>query len=127
MGQIILKDEAYAIVGAAFEAYNELGCGFLEAVYQEALAIELVHRGIPFTTEVALPVRYKGAVLKQSYRADIICYDRILVELKAVRQIGDEHRAQLLNYLHATRLPLGLLINFGHATDVQYERFLPRH
>lgn len=126
MAELILKDEAYAIVGAAFEVYNQLGCGFLEAVYQEALEIEIAARGIPFASQPSLTIGYKGRELRQAYRADLVCYDKVLVELKAVSHLADEHRAQVLNYLHATRLPLGLLINFGSPDGVRHERFLPR-
>ncbi|TWU00205.1 hypothetical protein Pla108_11510 [Botrimarina colliarenosi] len=126
MAQIVLKDESYAIVGASFEVYNDLGCGFLEAVYQEALQLELAARQIPFTPQSVVQVHYKGQPLLQAYRADLVCYGSILVELKAVSHLTDEHRAQLLNYLHATKLPLGLLINFGHSKGLQHERYLPR-
>lgn len=126
MAEIVLKDESYAIVGACFEVYNELGCGFLEAVYQEALQLELSAKQIPFTPQSPLQIKYKGQPLLQAYRADLVCFDSILVELKAVSHLNDEHRAQLLNYLHATRMPLGLLINFGHSKGLQHERFLPR-
>ena len=126
MAEIVLKDESYAIVGACFEVYNELGCGFLEAVYQEALQLELGARQIPYVPQSRLQIHYKGQPLIQAYRADLICYGSVLVELKAVSYINDDHRAQLLNYLHATKMPLGLLINFGHSKGLQHERFLPR-
>lgn len=126
MSGIVLADESYQIIGACFDVYNELGCGFLEAVYQECLLIELANRSIPFESESLITVRYRGTTLKQGYRADVICYGKILIELKAVSKLADEHRAQTLNYLHATRFPLGLLINFGHASGLEHERFLPR-
>ncbi|QDV75357.1 GxxExxY protein [Botrimarina mediterranea] len=126
MAEIVLKDESYAIVGACFEVYNELGCGFLEAVYQEALQLELGAKQIPYVPQSPLQIHYKGQPLIQAYRADLICYGSVLVELKAVSYINDDHRAQLLNYLHATKMPLGLLINFGHSKGLQHERFLPR-
>jgi GxxExxY protein len=126
MAEIVLKDESYAIVGACFEVYNELGCGFLEAVYQEALQLELGAKQIPYVPQSPLLIHYKGQPLIQAYRADLVCYGSILVELKAVSYINDDHRAQLLNYLHATKMPLGLLINFGHSKGLQQERFLPR-
>lgn len=126
MADLVLKEESFRIVGACFEVYNQLGCGFLESVYQEAIEIELTERGIPFVAQPSLQVAYKGKLLKQSYRADLVCFQSILIGLKAVARLADEHRAQTLNYLHATRLPLGLLINFGHPSDLQHERFLPR-
>ncbi|MEQ8846217.1 GxxExxY protein [Botrimarina sp.] len=126
MAQLVLKDEAYRIVGACFEVYNTLGCGFLEAVYQEALELELSERGIPFKSQAALRIAYKGRTLSTEYKADLVCFGQILVELKAVSELVDAHRSQTLNYLHATRMPLGLLVNFGHKSDLQHERFLPR-
>lgn len=126
MGEVIFPEESYRIIGACFEVYNQLGCGFLEAVYQESLEIELADRRIPFVPQASIEVEYKGRALKHAYRADIVCYDSVLLELKAVSHLADEHRAQTLNYLHATRLPLGILINFGHPNGLQHERFLPR-
>jgi len=89
-------------MGACFEVYKEKGCGFLEGVYQECLEIELEHRGIPFRTQVDLPLSYRGRTLKQYYRADLLIYEKIIVEVKAVSELIGEHRAQLLNYLAAT-------------------------
>jgi len=103
----------YAIIGAAMEVYNTLGCGFLEAVYQEALALELAARAVPFRREVALPVSYKGQVLDTAYRADFICFDSVIVEIKALDRIGGIEHAQVLNYLKATGLEVGLVVNFG--------------
>ena len=96
---ILYKDECYLIQGAVFEVYREMGCGFLESVYQECLEIELKRCGVPFCRQVALPLAYKGATLKQAYIPDLICYDKIIVELKAVKELALEHQAQLLNYL----------------------------
>ncbi len=120
--ELIYKDEAFAIIGACFEVYNELGCGFLEAVYQECLEIELGMRGISFVPQAGLQLTYKGRPLKQQYQPDFICYEKIIVELKAASDLGDDHRAQVHNYLKATGLRLGLLINFGHYPKLEYER-----
>ncbi|KGE89484.1 MAG: GxxExxY protein [Phaeodactylibacter xiamenensis] len=111
--RIIYKAEGYAIQGAIFEVYREMGCGFLETVYQECLERELTSRQIPFIAQAELQLSYKGEALQQRYRPDLICYGKIIVELKAVRQIAPEHQAQLLNYLKATNMKLGLLVNFG--------------
>jgi GxxExxY protein len=112
----------HAIIGAAMEVHRQLGCGFLEPVYQEALAIELANQAVPFRREVELPVFYKGQKLNASYRADFICFDEIVVELKALAKLGGIEEAQLINYLKATGLDLGLLINFG-ARSLEYRRF----
>jgi GxxExxY protein len=119
---LIYADETYAILGACFEVYKDKGCGFLEAVYQECLEIELRERGIPYEAQLRLPLTYHGHLLKQVYVADFVCYGAIILEVKAVSGIIDEHRAQLLNYLHATNLPLGLILNFVHYPKLDYER-----
>lgn len=106
------------------QVYNTLGSGFLESVYQEALAIEFTKRGIPFVKEKDLKIYYDGHELKQTYRADFVCYDSIIVELKAVSDLNDSHRSQVYNYLKATGFRLGLLYNFGHYDGLQYERKL---
>ena len=124
MSTIILPDESYAIRGACFEVYKEKGCGFLEAVYQECLSLELTSRNIPFETQPALTLAYKGQDLKQIYRPDFVCFGSIIVEIKAVTGILAEHRAQLFNYLKATGLKLGLLVNFGHHPRLEYERIV---
>ena len=103
----------YAIIGAAIEVHKHLGCGFLESVYQEALAIELGRRKIPFRREVRLPVSYKGQVLVSSFCADFICFDSLVVELKALAHLSGTEEAQLINYLKVTDLKVGLLLNFG--------------
>jgi GxxExxY protein len=113
----------FAIIGAAMEVHRQLGAGFLEAVYQEALAIELQQRGIAFQREVELPVRYKGALLTAHYRADFICHDAVLVELKAPAALSGAEEAQVLNYLRVTGLPVGLLLNFG-TPSLQYCRYV---
>lgn len=110
---MIYPREAYVIVGAAIEVQNELGCGFAELVYHEALNIELNLRNIPYETEKLITITYKGYQLERTYKADLVCYDNIVVELKAVDKLKTEHTSQLLNYLKATNLPLGILINFG--------------
>lgn len=105
--------ETYAILGAAMEVHRELGCGFLEAVYAEALDFELEERRIPHEREQAIPIRYKSRLLTANYRADFVCFGSIIVEIKALAALGGVEEAQLLNYLKATGLPRGLLINFG--------------
>ena len=122
MVELIYKDEVFAIQGAVFEVYRNLGTGFLENVYQEALEMELTSRGIPFRSQAEIEIRYKGTMLKQSYRADIVCYDKIILELKAVKMLQSEHEAQLQNYLKATGMRLGLLINFCHVPKVEIKR-----
>ena len=122
-GQFLYKDEAFRIRGAMFEVYRTLGAGFLEGVYQECLGIEFARCGVPFEAGRRLSLHYKGEPLQQIYVADFVCYDRIIVELKAVRAIAPQHRAQVLNYLRATELKLGLLANFGTIPGVEIERF----
>ena len=113
MVELLLKDEVYALVGAAMEVYNELGNGFLEGVYQEALETELSERTIPFRAQESLRIRYKDRILRKEYKADIVAYEKIIVELKAEEKLTKIDEAQLLNYLNATNLQVGLLINFG--------------
>lgn len=122
MAEILFKQESYEIMGACFEVYTEKGCGFTEQIYQECLEIELALRGIPFRAQAPLPLDYKGRPLKHRFTGDFICYDEIIMEIKAVNQLADEHRAQVLNYLSATKLQLGLLVNFGHFPKLEYER-----
>jgi len=122
MTELIYKKESYAIIGAWFEVYNDKGCGFLEPVYQECLAIEFEYQGLPAIAKPSLTLSYRGRILAQTYQADFVCFEKIIVELKAVSALTDEHRAQLLNYLHATGFELGLLINFGHYPKLEYER-----
>ena len=110
---ILYKDECYQIQGAVFEVYRAMGCGFLEAVYQECLERELKMRNIPFVAQSTLQLKYKGELLCQTYKPDLICFGSIIVELKTVSAINGEHQAQVLNYLKATGMRLGLLVNFG--------------
>ena len=119
--KILFKEECYAIQGAIFEVYHEMGCGFLESVYQEALAIELAIEDIPFEVEKKLPVFYKGHELKKWFVVDFLCYNNIVLELKAVEFLNNDHFSQVLNYLKATGLKVGLLVNFG-SRSVQVKR-----
>ena len=121
--EILYKDESYKIIGAAMTVHSELSSGFLEAVYQEALEKEFSIQCIPYKREAPLPIYYKGELLTKSYIADFICYDNIVVELKAVSSLKTEHKAQVLNYLKATKHELGLLINFGES-KLKYERLI---
>jgi len=119
-----MKDQqTYTIIGAAMTVHRELGYGFLEAVYHDALAIELTDCNIPFQHEVPIPIHYKSQQIDASYRADFLCYDRVIVELKALGSISGIEEAQLLNYIKATTLPVGLLINFG-APSLEYKRMV---
>ena len=111
--KVLFPEKCYAIQGAIFEVYKEMGCGFLEAVYQECLEKEFTKRDVPFRAQEDIHLAYKGEPLKQTYKPDFICYGQIIVELKAIKEIALEHKAQLLNYLKATGLELGLLVNFG--------------
>jgi GxxExxY protein len=122
--RILYASEVYAIQGAIFEVNHHMGSGFLEAVYQECLAIEFAARDIPCRAQQPLPLTYKGQPLRQSYVADFVCYDAIIVELKAIRELTPEHRSQVLNYLSATGLKLGLLVNFGSAPRARIERLV---
>ncbi len=124
MNNVIHAEECYKIVGACFEVYREKGCGFLEPVFQECLGYEFDMQDIPFEAQKALPLSYKGRTLTQTYRPDFICYGNVIVELKAVSQLVDEHRAQVLNYLAATGYRLGLLVNFGHHPKLEWERIV---
>ena len=120
---LLYREDAFRIRGAVFDVYRAMGAGFLEAVYQECLAIELADRGVAFEASKALTLQYKGRELKQSYVADFVCNGRIIVELKAARAIAPEHRAQIINYLRATGMKLGLLVNFGASPLAEIERF----
>jgi GxxExxY protein len=124
MVEIIYKDEGFAIVGGCFEVYNEKGCGFLEGVYQECLEIEFGLRGLPFLAKAELQLSYKGRALLKTYQPDFTCFGKIILEIKAVSQLTDEHRAQVHNYLKATGYRLGLLVNFGSKSELEVERIV---
>lgn len=111
-------------MGACFEVYKEMGCGFLESVYQECLEIEFNNKGLPVKSQKLVSLKYKGQKLKHTFVPDFLCYEKIIVEIKAVSKIVDEHRLQMLNYLNATGYKLGLLVNFGHHPKIEYERFV---
>ena len=113
MDKFYYKEESYAIRGAIFAVHKELGCGFLEKVYQDALEYEFRERGIPYEREKEIRIMYKGNPLGEPYRADFVCYGKIIVELKAVGCLEGVHRAQVINYLKATGMKLGILVNFG--------------
>ncbi len=124
MVEVVLKEESYKIVGACFEVYNAMGCGFLEAVYQECLGIEFSKQTIPFKAQAPLELSYKGQMLEQKYVPDFTCFEKVIVEIKALKELSDEHRAQVHNYLKATGYRLGLRVNFGHHSKLQYERIV---
>ena len=121
---LLLKDEVYAVFGAAIEVHRQLGSGFLEAVYQQALEIELAEREIPFTAQKPIKIFYKSHQLKQSYIPDLVCYGQIIIEIKALDHLTGKDDAQILNYLKATQLPVGLLINFGSTGKLERKRFV---
>lgn len=122
--KIIFKEESYKIVGACFEVYNEKGNGFLEAVYQECLSIEFVLQGVEFFEQPPINLSYKSRELQKKYYPDFLCFNQVIVELKAVSTLTDEHRSQVYNYLRATSLKLGILVNFGSTQKLSYERIL---
>ena len=124
MSGLLFKDEVYAINGATFEVYKTLGPGFLEPVYQEALAIEFVSRGIPFEREKALEQHYKGVLLEKKYVPDFVCFDQIILELKVLPKLTNTEVAQLLNYLKITKMRLGLLANFGSPNHLEWKRYV---
>lgn len=124
MAELIFKDESYAIMGACFEVYKDKGCGFVEPVYQECLSIELLYLGIPFVEQQELNLYYREQRLAHIYKPDFVCFGKIILEIKAVQSFAAEHRAQVMNYLKATGLELGLLINFGHFPKLEYERIV---
>ena len=124
MNKLIHEELTYKILGACFEVYREKGCGFLEGVYQECLQLEFELQGLEARSLVPIPLSYKGRPLTKTYIADFVCFGQVLLELKAVSALTDEHRAQIQNYLHATGLRVGLLVNFGHYPKIEHERFV---
>ncbi|HEY2414073.1 MAG TPA: GxxExxY protein [Pirellulaceae bacterium] len=120
--ELIRKEECYRIIGACFEVYKEKGAGFSEGVYQECLALEFVIQAIP--AQPKLQLEYKGKPLECKLIPDFICFGDIILELKAVSELCDEHRAQVHNYLKATGFKLGLVVNFGHYPKLEYERIV---
>jgi GxxExxY protein len=124
MPELLYKDEAYKIMGACFEVYREKGCGFQENVFQECLEIEFRLQGLPAIPKPLLELEYKGQKLQSKLQPDFICFSDIILELKAVSQLADEHRAQVMNYLKASGKRLGLLVNFGHHPKIQSERIV---
>ena len=124
MSELVQKEKVYAIVGAAIEVHRNLGPGFLEAIYQEAMEIELSARGIPFDAQKQIEVRYKDQILNRQYVADLVCFNLILVELKALNRLSGNEEAQVLNYLKATGIKVGVLINFGSHGKLEWKRFV---
>jgi GxxExxY protein len=122
---LLHKEKTYQIIGAAMEVHNELGCGFLEAVYQEAFEIELQIQKIPYEREKLLGIVYKNRLLKKNYSADFFCFGNIIVELKAISSITTADEAQTLNYLKATGMELGIILNFG-SKSLQHKRLILR-
>lgn len=122
--ELLYKNESFKIIGACFEVYNQLGSGFLESVYQQCLLEEFQTQGINCTAQQRIHITYKGKQIQQFFDADFICFNKIILEIKAVKNLLDEHRAQTINYLKATNLELALLVNFGQHPKLQYERFL---
>ncbi len=120
---LILKDEVFRIIGSALNVSNELGCGFLEAVYQEALEIEFADNMIPYEAQEKINISYKGRTLNKEYIADFICFDEIIVEVKTIKKITVIEEAQLINYLKATKLPLGIIVNFGNP-KLEWKRYV---
>ena len=124
MDELVLREEVYAVVGAAIEVHRELGAGFLEAVYQEALERELALREIPFEAQRELVIHYRGQPLSKIYVCDLLCFDKVLVELKAMDRLTGREEAQVINYLKAAGLPVGLLINFGAHGKLEWRRLV---
>ncbi|MGI8668450.1 MAG: GxxExxY protein [Aridibacter sp.] len=122
MKEIVYKEESYKIIGACFEVYKRQGFGFTEPIYQECLAIEFELQGIPFVDQPEIQLEYKGRKLKQFFKPDFICYDKIIVEIKALSDLIETNKSQTLNYLNATKFELALLVNFGHYPKLEYKR-----
>ena len=124
MDELVFREEVYAVMGAAIEVHRELGAGFLEAVYQEAMERELALRGIAFESQRELLIQYKVQPLGKSYVCDLLCFDKVLVELKAMDRLTGREESQLINYLKAANLPVGLLINFGSHGKLEWRRLI---
>jgi GxxExxY protein len=122
--EFLFKDEGYRIRGACFNVYRDKGCGFSELVYHDCLMIEFAHQEIPFVYEPILHLSYRGQPLRHSYSPDFLCYGEVVLEIKAVSELTNEHRAQLMNYLKASGKKVGYLINFGHHPKIQIERIV---
>src|SRR5215203_6149868 len=122
MEELLYKEESYRIIGACFEVYNNKGFGFTEPVYQECLQHEFTLQNIPFSAQPAIPMNYKGITLNQHFVPDFVCFGKIIVEIKSVSALSDAHRAQTLNYLHATSFELDILVNFGQFPKLAHER-----
>ncbi len=124
MANIIYPEESYKIIGACFEVYKSRSSGFTEPIYQECLELEFQLQDIPFVPQALMELEYKGTKLRQHFRVDFICYDSIVVEIKALSKLTDVCRSQVLNYLNASGFRLGLLVNFGHHPRIEYERIV---
>jgi GxxExxY protein len=124
MTEMLYKEEVYQIIGAAMEIYNQLGNGFLEGVYQDAMGIELAIRKIPYSEQVPIEITYKGQTPRHHYQPDMVLFDKIILEMKAISALGANEEAQLLNYLKASGMQLGLLINFGSKAKLEWKRFI---
>ncbi len=124
MAELVLKEEVYEVIGAAMDVYYQLGRGFVEPIYQEAFQIELGRRGLPFEPQKELTIEYKGHPLEKKYVADMLCFNQIIVELKALDRLTGVDEAQLLNYMRMTRMRVGLLINFGSQVRLEWKRYV---
>ena len=122
MSELVYKEESYKIIGACFEVYKQKGCGFSEAVYQECLAIEFELQKITFVEQPKIQLDYKGRILNQYFQPDFVCYNKIIVEIKALPLIIEINKSQTLNYLNATNFDLALLVNFGHFPKIEHKR-----
>lgn len=121
---LIFKEETHAILGACFEVYREKGCGFVEDVFQECLEIEFGLRNLEFVAQPGLQLEYNRTILRKRFVPDFVCFGKIILEIKAVKTLEGSHRAQLMNYLKATGMKVGLLVNFGHYPKAQHERLV---
>lgn len=121
---ILFREEVYRIIGACMAVHTEKGNGYAEPVYQDCTEIELAHHGIPFDAQRNFTITHRGIVLRHSYTPDLLCYEKIIVELKAVKSLTDEHRAQVLNYLKVTGLQVGILVNFGSRGQLEWDRII---